>query len=272
MCVGGGQLCFCTEPHETVRCAQCLSQFLHRRLQNALDVYCGSDASRDLADQSLVAGAALYMRQQVEQAAVMEERGRLARDLHDSVTQSLYSLTLLAEGWQRLARAGKLERIEDSLTELGEIAQQALKEMRLLVYELRPPALEKEGLLGALHQRLGAVEKRAGMEARLIAEEVVELPAPVEEGLYRIAQEALNNTLKHATATSVMVHIRANDEWIELEVADNGQGFDPAAIVDQGGIGLTSMRERAERLGGVLTISSTVGEGTQLSVKLNRNS
>ena len=111
--------------------------------------------------------------------------------------------------------------------ELGtsrEIAQQALKEMRLLVYELRPPALEKEGLLGALHQRLGAVEKRAGVETRLIAEEVIELPAPVEEALYRITQEALNNALKHARATLVTVHIRTNDERVELEVIDDGQG------------------------------------------------
>ncbi|MCP3907511.1 MAG: sensor histidine kinase, partial [Oceanicoccus sp.] len=86
-----------------------------------------------------------------------------------------------------------------------------------------------------------------------------------------IAQEALNNTLKHATATSVIVYLRVNDEWVELEIADNGQGFDTAATGKQGGIGLVSMRERAERLGGVLMISSTLGEGTRVSVKLSRN-
>lgn len=205
----------------------------------------------------------------LEQAAVAAERSRLARDLHDSVTQSLYSLTLLAEGWRRMATAGKLERVDELLAELGEISQQALREMRLLVYELRPPALEREGLLGALHQRLGAVEKRAGVDARLIAEEVVELPAPVEEGLYRVALEALNNALKHATATSVIVHIRTDNERVELEVVDNGRGFDPGTVDDRSGMGLISMRERMEKLGGSLTIRSTLGQGTSVKAVIS---
>jgi two-component system nitrate/nitrite sensor histidine kinase NarX len=120
-------------------------------------------------DQSALAIENDRLRNLVKQAAVLEERGRLARELHDSVTQSLFSLTLLAEGWQRLLRSGKMENVAETLGELGEIAQQALKEMRLLVYELRPPALEQEGLLGALHQRLNAVERRAGVETHLVA-------------------------------------------------------------------------------------------------------
>ena len=106
------------------------------------------------------------LRQQAEMGAIMEERARLARELHDSVTQSLYSLTLLAEGWRRMAHSGRLEQVEESFSELGQLGQQALKEMRLLIYELRPPALEQEGLVGALHQRLAAVEKRSGVQAR----------------------------------------------------------------------------------------------------------
>ncbi len=227
-----------------------------------------------LAYQAAQAIENAQLRQQAELAAVMEERGRLARELHDSVTQSLYSLTLLAEGYQRSAKAGRLEHPEESLIELGDIAQQALKEMRLLVHQLRPLALEREGLLGALHQRLSAVEKRAGVEARLVAEDVVELPAPLEEALYRITLEALNNALKHATATSVTVYFRIDDGKVELEVVDNGWGFDPNAIDEQRGMGLASMRERAEKLGGTLVIQSAPGEGTavKVSVGTHRNS
>jgi signal transduction histidine kinase len=213
-----------------------------------------------------VENARLY--EQAQQVAVVQERQRLARELHDSVTQSLYSLTLLAAGWRRLARDSRLGSIEEPLAEIGEVAQQALKEMRLLVYELRPPALEEEGLLGVLHQRLGVVEKRAGVEARLVLEEVVELPAEMEEALYRIALEALNNALKHAAATSVTVRFRADDRRVELEVADNGRGFDPGTIGKSAGMGLTSMRERAEKLGGSLTIHSTPGEGTRVKVEV----
>ncbi len=210
--------------------------------------------------------------QQAQTAAALEERNRLARDLHDSVTQSLYSLTLLAEGWRRLAQRGRLTDLDSVLTELGEIAQQSLKEMRLLIYELRPPALEQAGLLGALHQRLGAVERRAGIEARLIAEELIKLPPQLEKGLYHITQEALNNALKHARATTVTVFVRARGEWIEIEVDDNGCGFEPDRLNGQPGFGLVSMRERAEQLGGELVIESKPGMGTTVKVKVKGNS
>ncbi|NIN65302.1 MAG: hypothetical protein GTO63_11510 [Anaerolineae bacterium] len=97
-------------------------------------------------------------------------------------------------------------------------------------------------------------------------EGTLELPAPVEEELYRIAQEALNNALKHAAATLVTIHIRADDQGVELEVADNGIGFNPEAVSDRGGVGLVSMRERAERLDGSLTIFSASGEGTRVRI------
>jgi two-component system nitrate/nitrite sensor histidine kinase NarX len=219
------------------------------------------------ADQAALAIENARLRQRVRQAAVMDERNRLARELHDSVTQSLYSLTLMAEGWRRMAETGRLERIVEPLIELGSIGQQALKEMRLLVHELRPPLLAQEGLAGALHQRLGAVEQRAGIEARLLVDDMADradLPAHVEEGLYRIAQEALNNSLKHAEATSVTVHMQADDAGIELVISDNGKGFDPAFLRNHGGVGLNSMRERARHLGGTLTINTSPGEGTRV--------
>jgi signal transduction histidine kinase len=219
-------------------------------------------------DQAALAIENARLRTQASQVAVVAERERLARELHDSVTQSLYSLTLLAEASQRLVGTGDLEPVREYTLRLGEIAQQALREMRLLVYQLRPLVLKREGLVGALQQRLDAVEKRAGVDARLLVEGSVELPAEVEEGLYRIAQEALNNALKHAAATSVTVRIQTNARGVTLEVSDDGRGFDPEGVSDEGGMGLANMRERAERLGGSLVVLSAPGEGTTVRLSL----
>lgn len=227
-----------------------------------------------IADQVGVAVENARLYQQAEQLAVMKERERLARDLHDSVTQSLYSLTLFAEAGRRLIRAGDLERAESYLAQVAETAQDALKEMRLLVYELQPPALEQEGLVGAIQHRLGAVERRAGVKAHLLVDDMIELPTSVEKGLYHIAQEALNNALKHAAATSVTVCIRVADGQVELEVVDDGMGFDPATAGNGGGMGLVNMQERAKELGGTLRVVSAPGEGTKVSVsaKLHQDS
>jgi signal transduction histidine kinase len=216
---------------------------------------------QSLGDQVAVAieNAGLYHRSR--ELAVLEERGRLARDLHDSVIQALYSLNLLAEGWRRSAGSGQDGNVE-KFDRIGEIAHQALKEMRLLVYELQPMPLKQEGLLGALHQRLGAVENRSGVEARLVAEDLVDFPLEVEEGLYRIALEALNNALKHSEGTKVTVRLEAMKEEVTLQVMDNGCGFDADSPAFQGGMGLTSMRQRVEELGGSLSIESSPGRGT----------
>lgn len=203
-----------------------------------------------------------------EELAVLQERNRLARELHDSVTQSLYSLTLLAEAGQRMIRAEDLQQIAGNQTRLGQIAQQALQEMRLLVYELRPLALKSEGLVGALEQRLETVERRAGIQARVLVEGEVDLAPGLEEELYGIAQEALNNALKHARASKIALSVRMVDKSVILEVADDGQGFDLAEVQVKGGLGLISMQERAEKIGGQLDIDSAPGEGTRVSVKV----
>jgi PAS domain S-box-containing protein len=221
-----------------------------------------------IADQVGVAVENARLHQQAEKMAIMAERERLARDLHDSVTQSLYSLTLFAEGGLELAIAGNLEQVKYNLKRIGETALQALKEMRMLVFELRPLDLEHEGLVGALHRRLSAVEGRSNVNARLVAEELIELPAPVEEGLYRIAQEALNNALKHGSVTTITVYLRVEDEQVELEVVDNGIGFNPSEVSHKGGLGLISMRERAEQLGGSLLIHSIPEKGTRVKVRM----
>jgi signal transduction histidine kinase len=201
-------------------------------------------AIQSLGDQIVVAIENAHLYDQSRELAILQERTRLARDLHDSVTQSLYSLVLLTEGWRRLLSAGSGSQNEDYLGRIGEIAQQALCEMRLLIHELRPPMLEEEGFVGAVRKRLDAVEKRVGIEARVVMDDLVELPASLEEGLYWITQEALNNALKHSGAKSEIVRICVEDRMVMLEIADDGQGFDLEAARDRGGMGLSSMEER----------------------------
>jgi signal transduction histidine kinase len=229
-----------------------------------------------IGDQIGVAVENAQLYEQGQRAAVMEERRRMARELHDSVTQSLHGSTLMAEAAQRLAAAGDLERTRGYLVRLGEISQQALKEMRLLVYELRPLALAEVTLVEAVQQRLDAVERRAGVEVQLLADDPLVLPDAAEETLYRIAQEALNNALQHASPTSVLVSIHITGEppkqQVILEVSDDGAGFDMSALGDQGGIGLTSMRERAENIGGNLVIYSSPDGGTQVKATLDLQS
>ena len=220
------------------------------------------------SEQAALAVENARLRQQIERTAIIEERNRLARELHDSVTQSLYSLTLLAEGWRRHTHAWNARQVDSMLLELGQIAQQALKEMRLLVYELRPPTLTSEGLIGALQHRLSVVEKRAGIETRLTTNDTLSLPAAMEQELYRIALEGLNNALKHAQATRVSVDVQEESNGISLHIQDNGCGFDMQALAENVGIGLESMRERVERLRGNLTIDSVVGSGTTISVRV----
>lgn len=211
------------------------------------------------------------LRQQAAEKAILEERNRLARDLHDSVTQSLYSLTLFAEASQRLVDSGDIVRATGYLGQVGETAQQALKEMRLLVYELRPVALEDVGLVGAVQQRLDAVEGRAGVETQLLVNDIVELAPAVEEALYRIVQEALNNTLKHANASAVTVRIVIDADQVQLCVEDDGCGFDPQAVASGGGIGLRSIHERCEGIGASLVITSADGNGTQVLVTFDHS-
>ena len=205
--------------------------------------------------------------EQAQLAAVDAERQRLARELHDSVTQSLYSLTLLTNGWGTMAKQGRLsqQQVIDSFQQLGEIGQQGLKEMRLLIHQLRPPILEEVGLVGALQQRLDAVEQRGNMETHLYTRgEIDELPLVVEEQLFHIAVEALNNTLRHARATEVTIKIQAENGHVTLLIQDNGIGFDLAA--DSTGLGLSTMQERAEAMGGELSIQSDFQAGTTVEI------
>jgi len=218
-------------------------------------------------DQRIRAEEALGRRER--EKAITEERNRLARELHDSVTQALYGVTLYSEAALGRLASGHAERAAANLTELQHTAHEALAEMRLLVFELRPPVLAEEGLVAALQARLRAVEGRAGLRTEFRTDVEQLLPPDVEEALYRIAVEALNNVLKHAQARNIKVHLRQQESpkgAVTLEVIDDGIGFDPVTALDRGGMGLSAMQERAAALGGRLTVSSKPGSGTRLLV------
>jgi nitrate/nitrite-specific signal transduction histidine kinase len=224
---------------------------------------------QSLAHQAAIAIENARLYQQAQQLAVMEERNRLARDLHDSVTQSMYAVTLFAEATGRLLRAGNLKLATENLRELQQTAQEALREMRLLIFELRPSVLGESGLVAALQARLEAVESRTGLEATFKVDgQDGRLSPEVEEGLYRIAQEALNNALKHAQARHITVHLCQEPTLVMLEIGDDGVGFDPTTTCQQGGLGLQGMQERATQLGAKLLVQSQPGAGTRVKVKV----
>jgi PAS domain S-box-containing protein len=212
----------------------------------------------------------IRLRDKAEQLAVMAERTRLARELHDSVTQSLYSVTLLAGAGRTLSQLGQFERASQYFEDVLETSQQALREMRLLLYKLRPSALEGAGLALALHQRLNTVERRAGIRHQLAIEGELDLPEDVEEALYYITQEALNNAIKHAFAQEVQVRLHQEATGrVTLEIEDDGRGFDVNTAVASGGLGLAIMGERAAMVGGQVTFKSAVGEGTHIIVTVD---
>jgi signal transduction histidine kinase len=207
--------------------------------------------------------------QRARQLAVLEERQRLSRELHDSVTQALYGISLYVEATDRALTDGELEPARVNLREIRETTQEALGEMRLLLFELRPPLLEERGLAAALQSRLQAVETRAGLMTDFACEGEERLRPEQEQELYRLAQEALNNVLKHAHARQVRMRLAVAADRALLEVADDGVGFEPS-LRGASGFGLPGMRERTERLGGTLTIESAPEAGTRLRVEVPR--
>jgi PAS domain S-box-containing protein len=220
-----------------------------------------------VSDQIGFAVDRAQLRAQARLAAIDRERQRLARELHDSVTQSLYSLSFIAKASRNFAREGQWDRVEEYLVTVQETAQQALKEMRLLVFELMPTSLEEMGLVDVLQQRLNFVERRSGVDTEVIAEGHFDLPMRFQVSMYRIAEEALNNILKHAGATQVVVRLCESGNRVEMEIEDNGAGFDPERIV--GGMGIANMYERAETLNGELSIVSEFDKGTKVKLVIS---
>ncbi len=220
-----------------------------------------------LANQAGVAIQNARLYEKARQVAVMEERQRLASELHDSVTQSLYGISLYAEAASQHFAARRLDKVKQYLNDIRDTSQESLADMRLLIFELRPPLLESEGLDAMLQSRLYSVENRAGIKTSLVSNLSQRLPLSVEEGLYRIANEALNNALKHSHAGNVKVSLRQEAGFITLEVVDDGVGFVPAAAFGQGCLGLATMNERARSRGWQLQIHSAPGQGTRVSIK-----
>lgn len=260
---------------------------VHEWREAELRPYLATAAQLAIAIDSRLQQRLLFERGQ--QVAVLEERQRLARDLHDSVTQLLFTMTLIAQSigpaWRRAPEEG-----ERRVQRLLEISQAALAEMRALLAELRPtgqPARPRvspaAGITGVPSEGLAqALRKHAedaahdGPRVELFTKGYVAQPPAVEEALFRIAQEALNNVLKHAQARRVEIHLRAERSIIRLRIKDDGRGFAPNLPIlnerprdpRQGGLGLSTMRERAEALGGAVRIISRPGRGTTVAVTI----
>lgn len=208
------------------------------------------------------------LRLKVEKVATLQERQRLARELHDAVSQSLYSLTLYARSGRDAFAAGDQTKLMDSLQELETNSLAALKEMRLLLYQLRSLALEEKGLVQAIEARFNLVERRSGTQASITMDESIKLPETVEQELFLLITEALNNALKHAHANLVSVSLQRENEHIVLKVQDNGSGFDPSLAI--GGMGLINMHERAAALGGQIEIINQADRGTRIRLEIPR--
>jgi signal transduction histidine kinase len=202
--------------------------------------------------------------------AALEERQRLSRELHDSVTQSLYGICLYAQAASGQIDLHEIDRARQYINDIQNTAQESLADMRLLIYELRPPILEKEGLVAAIQSRLTSVEDRAGLKSSLNSNLTGRLPFEVEAGLYQIVREALNNIIKHAHAKNISIRIQEKLEAVSMEILDDGIGFVPAAAIRQGRLGIASMQERACSRGWQFGITSSPGNGTCIEVEVKR--
>ncbi len=209
----------------------------------------------------------LYHRSQ--EMAVLEERNRLARELHDSVTQQLFSMTLTAQAIQTQMQKNP-QRASAQLKRLQETAAAALAEMRALIFQLRPPALSDQGLVTALQRHIAGLSRREGLRIELRTTGDARLARGMEQGLYRIVQEALNNVIKHAQASSVKVTLDFRIDQLQVRIVDDGQGFHVDDLQAREGqhLGLISMRERTVELGGVMEVHSTIGQGTEIIVTI----
>ncbi|MGH2495875.1 MAG: histidine kinase [Ktedonobacteraceae bacterium] len=222
----------------------------------------------DLARQAGIAANAVHLSADLQRSherlllAREEERRRLARELHDSVSQALYGISLGAHA-ARTALDRDPEHVAEPLDYILTLAEVALAEMRALIFELRPESLETEGLVSALSKQAAAWQARNAISVATELCDEPDLPLPVKEDLYRIAQEAMHNTVKHAHASHVDLRLEQTAEGVTMEVWDDGAGFDPSASYP-GHLGLHSMRERVANLGGKFQIESPPGQGTMI--------
>jgi signal transduction histidine kinase len=204
---------------------------------------------------------------QLEQLAVTRERHRLARELHDSVTQTIFSMTLTTQSaLLLLASRRDPSQVGAQIDRLNQLAASALAEMRVLISELRPEKVAEGGLVAALRRHLADHRVSESLAVSLEVEGDQPLSPTEEQGLFRIAQEALNNIVKHAQATEACIRVHLTEPlWMEIQ--DQGQGFDLERARDSGHVGLSSMGERAAEIGWDLRIITTPGAGTCVRVE-----
>ena len=210
--------------------------------------------------------------EEAEQATLKEERNRISHQMHDSVTQTLYSAVLFANAGQDLIRNNKLEQVNEVLNQLSQLTKQALNEMRLMLFEMRPPDLAKDGLIIALRKRLDLVEKRASIQTKFVINQTFPVSSMIEDVLYWVVIEALNNITRHAKATEISLEFYVDSTALTLSICDNGVGFDPLAENNHGGHGLVNMQERMQKISGTLGITSNNGEGTIILIKVPNGS
>ncbi len=228
--------------------------------------------AQTIANQAATAIANARLYGQARRLAALEERQRLARELHDSVSQVLYGIGLGARTARALLdRPPIAAQLRSSLAEpldyVLSLAEAGLAEMRALIFELRPDSLEREGLVAALTRQAAALRARHRLEVHTDFGEEPPLSFEAKEAFYRIAQESLNNTVKHAQADRVDIRLDRSRGEIILELADDGVGFDPHAEYS-GHMGLNSMRERAAQIGGILEIVSAARQGAVVRVRI----
>lgn len=223
------------------------------------------ELAKTVGDHTALAIANQRLRSQVERTAVAAERSRIARDLHDSVTQTLFSASLIAEVVPKLWRRNP-EEAERRLDELRQLTRGALAEMRTLLLELRPATLMEVDLKELLRQLTEAITGRARMPIHLTVDAYTPLPPEVKVGIYHITQEALNNVAKHARATHASVHLQQVDGQTLLTIEDDGRGFIIEKVTPEH-LGLSIMHERAAAIGAALDLHSRLGHGTTVTVR-----
>ncbi len=208
------------------------------------------------------------LRRQAAELAASGERANLARELHDSVTQALFSMGLTARSLEILLDSDP-EAARQKLADLRDLQRDALAEMRTLIFELRPASLEQDGLVQAIRTHAAAVQGRTGLVVELScpADDFERPPLDVEEALYRITQEALHNVVKHANAHAARISLSRQRNRLLLSIEDDGTGFDPDRVA-RGHLGLHGMRQRADAIRGRLSISSRLGSGTRINVEV----
>jgi signal transduction histidine kinase len=208
----------------------------------------------------------IALRQQLaEQNARLGERSRISRELHDAISQDLFSLRMLGGGLRTAVAAGA--DLDPYIDTLEQSTSRMTREMRALLLELRPSQLVELGLAATLDELATAYSTRLGVAVTTdIAP--VQVDAPIEHALLRIAQEALANAVRHGDASTIALTLHPVDESVELTVADDGKGFTPGEAATQHGLGLRLMDERVRELHGTLGVESAPGEGTRISVRL----